>query len=393
MVPWTVKYCPKTLEDVQGHNKLVQELKDFVTNYKTQKKKALLLHGPPGIGKTCLIHALANDLDYDIVEVNASDFRNKDAINSIVGSAAKQQSLFNRGKIILVDEIDGLSGTKDRGGVSALTALLKDSGHPIIMTANDPYDSKLKSLRKKTKIVNIRTPSYRSINSVLKKISSEEQLKVEPTQLKTIARRAGGDYRAAINDLQRLGAGSVKDIDNRNKSDSIFDALKLIFKTTDFDIAQKALWRVDEDLDECFMWIDENIPKEYTKPQDLYRAYDAMSMADVFKGRIYRWQYWRFLAYVNILISSGVAVAKDEKYRGFTRYKPSSRIFTYWRNSSSRKKREAIASKIANMTHTSSDYVIQNMLPYLRKALKTKKGKQWAKTLELDDDEIEWLKP
>ena len=106
--PWTAKYCPKTTKEVQGHNIAITELKNYITSYKSQKKKAALVYGGPGVGKTCIVHAIANELDHEVLEVNASDFRNKDGIEQTVGAAAQQMSLFAKSKIMLVDEIDGL---------------------------------------------------------------------------------------------------------------------------------------------------------------------------------------------------------------------------------------------------------------------------------------------
>ncbi|MBS1266436.1 MAG: Replication factor C large subunit [Candidatus Woesearchaeota archaeon] len=396
-LPWTSEYRPKKLSQVQGHKKAMNQLKTYVLNFKKQKKKAVLLYGQTGSGKTCIAHALANDMNLEILEVNASDLRNKKGIKSVVGSASKQRSLFSKSKLILVDEIDGLSGRHDRGGVRELIRVIKNTSFPLILTANDIYDSKFSTLRKKCEKVQLRTPSYISIKSVLKKITKKEKLTVDDKTLKTIARRAGGDYRAAINDLQSIAQVSIdknlKNIDDRNQTDSIFDALLRIFKSTDIDVAISALDNIDEDFDKSFMWIDENLPKEYTKPAELYKAYDALSLADVFKGRIRRWQYWRFMVYQKTLMTAGVALAKKEKYKKYTKYKPSSRIFKLWRMSQTRKKRKAIAKKIGEKMHESSTDIIQHSLPYIVNMMKKDKKlkSNMSKYFELDKSEVSWL--
>ena len=138
----------------------------------------------------------------------------------------------------------------------------------------------------------------------------------------------------------------------------------------------------------------QNLPEEYQKPEDLARAYDCLSRADVFNGRIRRWQHWRFLVYVNALISAGVAVAKDEKYKSFTSYKPTTRILKLWRANMKYQKRKSIASKIADKTHTSSKRALQDTLPYLSIIFRKNKklAGQLAQEFELDKDEVEWLK-
>ncbi len=124
------KYQPKVSSELVGNDSIKIKLKDFVTNYKSQKKKVCIVHGPLGTGKTSLVFALAKELDYDILELNSSDTRNKDAITTFLGAALGQMSLFMRPKIILIDEVDNTSGRKDRGGTAELTKILDKSTFP-----------------------------------------------------------------------------------------------------------------------------------------------------------------------------------------------------------------------------------------------------------------------
>src|SRR3989344_3841321 len=98
------KYVPRTLKEIKGQEKPLLELKKYVLN-----KKPVLIYGKVGVGKTSSIHALANDLGYEILEVNASDLRNKEQIQNVVVNNIKQKSLFGKEKIVLIDEIDGIN--------------------------------------------------------------------------------------------------------------------------------------------------------------------------------------------------------------------------------------------------------------------------------------------
>lgn len=400
MEPWTKKYTPKNTKEVIGQDQAVKQLEEYVHNFKKHRGKAILLWGPSGCGKTAGVHALAGETGYELIEVNASDFRNKENLDATVGHASRQQSLFARGKIILVDEVDGLSGMEDRGGITTLTSLIKASAFPIICTATNPFDQKFSDLRKQSILVECPSLQSSSVYTILHRIAHHEKIIASEDDLKTLARRSGGDARAAITDLQtltqekrRLTKEDIEGLSQREQTESIINALLKVFKTTDPVIAINAFDYVDEELDKCILWLDENLPHEYEKPADLARAYDMLSRADVMQSRIRRWQHWRFLVYVNAYLTAGIAVAKDAKYQKFTQYRPTTRILKLWQAKQKYEKRKAIAAKIAAKMHTSARDAIQSTVPYLQAIFsrnKTMAGRI-AEELDLDKEEVTWL--
>ncbi|PIN86565.1 hypothetical protein COV19_03510 [Candidatus Woesearchaeota archaeon CG10_big_fil_rev_8_21_14_0_10_44_13] len=401
MQTWTKKHEPRKSGDVEGQADGVKYLKDFVEHYKKHKKRSLILYGPVGCGKTVSVYVVAKELGLEIIEVNASDFRNEEGVNSTVGSASRQMSLFSKGKIILVDEIDGLSGTEDRGGINALAALIEKSAFPIICTATDPFDKKFANLRKSSEMMQFMPLDYNSIFNILAKICREEKISYKDDDLKSLARRIGGDARAAVNDLQMIAEAKkelrkedLDELGQREQQDNMINAMLKVFKTTDPMIAISAYDNVPEDFDKVFLWIDENLPKEYEKPADLERAYDYVSKADVMFRRIRRWQHWRFLVYVNAYLSAGVAVSKDEKYKKFVQYGPTTRILKLWMANQKYHRRKAIAEKIASKTHSSAKRVITDTLPYFQEVFRKNKGygSLIAEELDLSEEEVEWLR-
>jgi len=153
MEPFIKKYAPKNSSEIVGQEKALAELKVFINTFKTQKKKAAFVYGPSGVGKTAAVYALAHESGLEVLEINASEFRNKEHIHTIVGGAINQQSLFSKGKIILVDEVDGLSGTKDRGGLQEIVRIIQKTSFPIILTATNPWDNKFSSVRGKSNLI------------------------------------------------------------------------------------------------------------------------------------------------------------------------------------------------------------------------------------------------
>ncbi|MBI4919450.1 hypothetical protein HY837_05945, partial [archaeon] len=126
--------------------------------------------------------------------------------------------------------------------------------------------------------------------------------------------------------------------------------------------------------------------------EDLYNAYNMMSLADVFNGRIKKQQHWRFLVYINTFLSAGIAVSKKEKNKGFMSYTPTTRILKIWKANMKYAKKKSIAEKLGEKMHCSSKKSLRE-IEFLKTACKNKKFSEgFANSLELDEEEMEWLK-
>ena len=109
MSPWVERHRPKSFEDIRGQDEAIEKIKRFINEFNSEKtKKALVLHGPPGTGKTTLAHVSAIETNSEIFELNASDLRNKERLEAVLKPAIEQKSLIFKNKIILVDKVDGI---------------------------------------------------------------------------------------------------------------------------------------------------------------------------------------------------------------------------------------------------------------------------------------------
>jgi len=388
-VPWCEKYRATCFADVKGQDLGVEKVKLFLRNF--PKRKAVVLHGPPGVGKTSLAYAIASETDAEILELNASDLRNKAKIASIIGPASQQKSLFRENKIILVDEVDGVSAVKDRGGLGELLALIEKTAYPIIVTANDIWQQKFNLLRRKAEIVEMKEVDYKVVLEILKKVCEGENCAVASDALTSIAIKARGDIRAAINDLQILSGMEspelVKELGERNKEQSIFTALQYVFKNSKIDMEMiKVFDEVNMPIDEVFLWIEENIPLEY-KGRELAEAYDALSLADVFRGRIRKQRHYRFMVYEFFLLGAGVAGVKQYNRAGWTSYKKPSRILKIWLQNQRAAKKKSICQKYSKFCHISTRTAMKDFM-LLKVILKSEKIR---KDLKLSSDEIAYL--
>lgn len=387
---WTEKYRPDFFEDIKGQDKAIECIKNFINNYSSSKKKAIILHGPPGTGKTSLAYVAARETDSEIFELNASDLRDKTELQEILRPVIEQKSILKEKKIILVDELDGITGT-DRGGIIELLSLIELTKYPIIMTANDVWSKKLVPVRSKSEIVQLKEIDYRTIKEIMISILRKENLFINNDMLTSIALKSKGDLRAAINDLQAIS--KIKEplmvkIDEREKETDIFNALRYIFKSKTTNDVLKIFDSVNMPIDEVILWVEENIPAEY-QGKELAKAYDALSKADVFKGRIYKQQYWRFLVYENALLSYGISASKKpgSSRTGFTSYKKPTRILKIWMNNQRTAKKKSIAQKYAKYVHVGHKRAM-NEFPIIKQILK---NQNIRKELKLNQEEIDYL--
>lgn len=401
--PWTVKYKPKTLKEVVGNSEAVQKFVEWVKSWNKgiPKKRATFLYGPPGIGKTVTVEALANDFKMELVEKNASDYRTEEAVKRFAGLASQYSSLFGAKRIILFDELDGLTGTADKGGVKAITDIIKTAQCPIVLIANNAYDPRFINLRNYCLLIEFKKPSSTDVLKHLKAICLNEGIKAEENALKFIAQRSEGDIRSAVNDLQALAQGKkrliyddVSWLGYRDRQETIFTVLRMILYGRTCEGAKRAVNMADVDIDMLFEWIYENVPSHLTDPHDLARAMDALSMADVYRGRIRRTQDWSFTRYVIDFMTAGVAMARvNTKTLGWTPFHFPGRIQMLSRSKEERAMQLEIGRRIKRRCHISATRASKEVLPYLRIIFRNnmEMAAGLAKWLDLSPEMIEYL--
>ncbi|RLF09800.1 MAG: replication factor C large subunit [Thermoprotei archaeon] len=373
-VPWTEKHKPRSIAEIKeivGEADYVDKFVNWLKNWKPGSKAALL-YGPPGVGKTLLVEVVAKEFNYELIELNASDTRTESVLRRLVGQSSKTISLYGaRGKLIFLDEVDGLSGTEDRGGVGAIVELVKVSMVPMAMAANDPWDPKLRPLRDVSVMIEFKRLRMTSIIKHLKKICAREGIIADEKALRIIADLAEGDMRSAVNDLQAVAQGksrlTVSDVSwlrARNRQYQAFDVLRMLFSAKRCDDARGVMNMSALDYETLMLWIDENLPRQYTDPEELAKAYYYLARADVFLGRMKRRQRWELLKYVIDFMTAGVATSKIRPYR-FTKYSFPQKLLLMARARQMRALREAICERIASKCHLSKRKASTEMIPYL----------------------------
>jgi len=392
---WVQKYKPKNLREVVGQREAVDIFSRWIKSWKPGSK-ALLFHGTPGVGKTALINAWASDGKYEFIEMNASDFRSAQQIQGVLGQSMKQQPLFKKSKIFLIDEVDGLAGREDLGGVSEIIKIIKETRFPVVLTANNPWNQKLRGLRAHCEMVGFGKIRVWDIEKKLQEICDKEKIKIDREVLRQLAIRAGGDLRSAINDLETVSQGKreiatedLAALGYRERETNIFEVVRNIFKAESAKEARAAINGSDKDPEEIFWWIENNIVSEYEDPEEIAAAYDALSMADIFRRRISSRQNWRYLVYMIDEMTAGVAGAKKKIYKKFTRYQYPQNIILLARTKAARSEKKEVYSKVAGALHCSTRKFKEDFLPWVRIMAKSRKLKsELLSSLNLTKDEM-----
>ena len=351
MLPWVEKYRPRHMKDIINQRNAVQKVNDWVRSWigGMPKKKALLLAGPPGSGKTSTVYALANDYGFEVIELNASDERTLEKIKRYIGAAYTLDVFRRRRKLIFLDEADNMESS----GAREIAKLIERARNPIIMAANY-YWKVPKEIRSRAEIVEYKRLTQRDIQTALYRILKIEGIFVPKEVVREIAKRANGDLRAAINDLQTVVSGGVEDASEvlayRDVEKSVFQVLGTIFATDNVKRARMASWNLDMMPNELLLWIDENIPYVYPKPEDIAAAYEALSRADIYLARAQRTGNYGLWKYATDMMAAGVAVAGIKK-KGFLRFYPPKTIKLLTESKVERSLRDSVLRKIMKEMH------------------------------------------
>jgi replication factor C large subunit len=397
---WVEKYRPKKIEDIIGNEEAKTSFVDWLKN-KRHTKKAVLLYGPPGVGKTALVNAASQEFGFTIIEMNASDTRSEKAINKVAGPATSfvaldRFSAESKGNLLFLDEVDGIAGNQDRGGVRAIIKIVEESRVPVIMAANDPDIDKLRPLKKVCLLVRFQQIRIPLIIALLQKICLLEHVKAEFEALERIAQNSRGDVRSAINDLQSLSEENhvltLQDtmmLSSRNRDISMYETLKGFFSAKSLAEASSLLSRSSVDYDDFLLSVSDNLPRRYTDPVELAAAYDFVSQADVFRGRVGT-ENWHLLKYFFNCLSKAAAVA-PESYKPFEFISPPIRIITLFWTKGKRTMLDNICGKIGAQCHVSHEIAKHDFVPFIKGILQKQKASPIASWLKFTPEEVDFL--
>jgi len=390
---WVEKYRPKKIADVIGNEEAKASFAEWLKS-KRRIKKAVLLYGPPGVGKTALVNAASNEFDFRVIEMNASDTRTEKAINKVAGPATSfvaldKFSTESQGNLLFLDEVDGVAGKEDRGGIGAIIKIVEESRVPVIMAANDPELEKLRPLKKVCLLIRFQQVRIPLIIAMLRRICAKEHIEAEFEALERIAQNSRGDVRSAINDLQSLAGEkrvlTLQDtmvLRSRNKDISMYETLKGFFSAKSLAEAATLLSYSSVDYDDLLLSVSDNLPRRYLDPVELATAYDFVSQADVFRGKIGT-ENWHLLRYFYNCLA--------ESFKPFEFIFPPIRIITLFWTKSKRVTLEGICAKIAARCHVSRETAKHSFVPFVKIFLERQESNPISSWFKLEPEEVDYL--
>jgi replication factor C large subunit len=323
----------------------VRQLKtsDFVGNENSRKKiiewlikwsngtKPLLLVGPPGVGKTSFVHALCREFDIDLVELNASDTRNKNTLSQVIIPIFSNVSLTGKNFLLFLDEIDGISNREDSGGLDFLIELFKEPSIRVVMAANKSNEV-IKKLSKVSKTVTFSPIPPRLLMLFLDRFLRIQNYSMKFDDRLDVVRNCSGDVRSLLNAAQVKVAGyttmknPMLEIDIENMINQFFssktfeEALDLVMKAdasySDPRFGQSSEDRRKDILSAFFS----SIVMSKIDLSTISILLDKLSQLDVILSRSLILRNWKILRYFPLILTKSLFYESRNKYIRYNRY-------------------------------------------------------------------------
>jgi replication factor C large subunit len=370
---WSEIYRPTRVQDLIGNEDERLTVMKWLSGW-VKGSKPLLLIGPPGVGKTTLVHALARQLDYDFIEMNASDTRNRDQLEQLIAPILVNTSIFGKKILLFLDEVDGISGREDTGGIESIVRLMKQPSIPVIMAANSK-DAKIKDLAKVSKTIQFNAVTPRLLMLILDSVLKDQGKKLSTSEKSAIVDKAHGDVRLLFNILQAKLSGYDKTANSAAEID-IAEAINGFFGAENEDSARSFLLSADANYpDPRFGMSTEERRKDMlgalfssaiSSRIDLVTVadiLDVLSKADIIVGRIGRRRQWSLLRYIDYIIAKDLfdkSRSKLIKYNQYSmRWDVMGPVFARSRSL------KPVLDELARVTHSSTSTFGSFYLPYL----------------------------
>ncbi len=328
---WTEKYRPQRFEDLVGNDEARSSILKWLKTW-VNGKKPLLIVGPPGIGKTSFVHILSKEYDFDLIEMNASDSRTRDILESRIVPVLNNTSLTGKRMMLFLDEVDGIYRRHDVGGLELLSRVLKEPTIPIILASNT-RDQRIKELVKICRVIEFSLIPLNISKALLDQILYKEELTFSGSEKDAIVKSCQGDIRSLLNIVQSAHAEYMTGKEPLSQIE-IGEAIDRFFSETSVERAKEVISKSDSHyIDPRFGLSPEDRRRDIvyafftsivsSRKLDINTRIDlleTLSLIDMWVGRIFQKRNWKGLRYLDEMLVYGMYSISRNKGVNYSQY-------------------------------------------------------------------------
>ena len=318
------------LDTILDREELIKNIKNTINDFENNKKlltikRGFYIYGNPGCGKSKLLNNILKELNYDIINYNASDVRNKSIIDTITKHNMSENNVMtmfrqkSRKICIIMDEIDGMNNG-DKGGINSLIKIIRPkktkkqkteeySYNPIICIGNYHIDKKIKELMKVCHTFEVKSPTnpqlLNIVNTLMPSLPNDIRNRiVEYSQFDI--RKLSNLYEIYIKKPDIFNNNIFNTIQTKSYIDDIKKTIITLFNKS-FDIMSHNQIISETDRTIIALLWHENIvdvlsKKKNTKVIPLYNKFlDNICFADYIDRITFQKQIWQFNEMTSLL--------------------------------------------------------------------------------------------